>query len=146
MRRREFITGVGAAALPFAARAQQAMPVVGYLRSTSRTPFETLAAAVSDGLKETGFVEGQNVIIEFRYADNQTGRLPDLAAELIRLRPAVITGNSLGARAAKNLTTTIPIVFGAGSDPVQDDLVPNLNRPGGNITGITFFGGELGTK
>jgi putative ABC transport system substrate-binding protein len=147
MRRRDFIAGLGgAAALPFAARGQQAMPVIAYLRSTSRTPFETLADAVRDGLKDTGFVEGKNVIIEFRYADNQISRLPDLAAELIRLRPAVITGNSLGARAAKILNTTIPIVFGAGSDPVQDGLVPNLNRPGGNITGITFFGGELGPK
>ena len=147
MRRRDFIAGLGgAAALPFAARGQQAMPVIAYLRSTSRTPFETLADAVRDGLKDTGFVEGKNVIIEFRYADNQISRLPDLAAELIRLRPAVITGNSLGARAAKDLTTTIPIVFGVGTDPVQDGLVPNLNRPGGNITGVSFFGGELGAK
>jgi len=147
MQRREFIALVGgAAALPFAARAQQAMPVVGFMRSTPRAPFETLEAALREGLKEAGFVEGQNVAIESRYGDNQRNRLPVLAAELIRLPAAVIVASSLSAAAAKSLTTTIPIVFAVGSDPVQDGLVPNLNRPGGNVTGVTFFGGMVGTK
>jgi putative ABC transport system substrate-binding protein len=149
IRRREFITLLGgaAAALPFAARAQsQAMPVVGFLRSTPRAPFESLEAAFREGLKEAGFVEGQNVAIESRYGDNQRSRLPVLAAELVRLRVNVIVGNILAAAAAKAATTTIPIVFAAGSDPVHDGLVPNLNRPGGNVTGTTFFGVVVGTK
>ncbi len=147
MRRRAFIAGFGSvAALPFAARAQQAMPVVGFLRSTPRAPFESLDAALREGLKEAGFIEGQNVTIESRYGDNQTNRLPALAAELVRLRAAVIVTNSVGALAAKAVTTTIPIVFAAGNDPVHDGLVPNLNRPGGNVTGIYFIGSGVGTK
>ena len=148
MKRREFITALGGvAALPFAARAQQqAMPVVGYLRSTSLAPFESLGSALRQGLKEAGFIEGQNVVIASRYADNHTDRLPELAAELVRLPASVIIGNSLAARAAKAATTTIPIVFTVGNDPVRDGLVPNLNRPGGNITGVTFLAGVLGTK
>jgi putative ABC transport system substrate-binding protein len=147
MRRREFIAGLGGATLlPLAAAAQQAMPVVGFLRSTSLTPFESLGTALREGLKEAGFVEDQNVAIESRYADNQPNRLPVLASELVRLRVAVIVGNTLGAAAAKAATTSIPIVFAGGSDPVKDGLVPNLNRPGGNVTGITFFGGVVGSK
>jgi putative ABC transport system substrate-binding protein len=148
MKRRDFILFVGGAAVawPFPAGAQQAIPLVGFLRSTSLSPFESLGAALREGLKETGFVEGQNVAIESRYADNQTKRLPTLAAELVRLRVAVIVGNSLAMPAAKAATTTIPIVFASGNDPVRNGLVPNLNHPGGNITGITFLSGTLGTK
>ncbi len=147
MRRRAFIAGVGGAmALPLVARAQQAKPVVGFLRSTSMAPFEGLGVALRAGLKEAGFVEEQNVAIESRYADNQRDRLPVLAAELIRKPVAVIVGNSRAAHAAKDATTTIPIVFTVGNDPVRDGLVRNLNRPGGNITGVTFLAGVLGSK
>jgi putative tryptophan/tyrosine transport system substrate-binding protein len=146
MKRRDFIAGLGgAAALPLAGRAQQ-VPVVGFLRSTSLAPFESLGIALRQGLKEAGFVEGRNVAIESRYADNQSKRLPVLAEELVRLRPALIVANSLAAAAAKSATTTIPIVFAGGSDPIKDGLIPNLNRPGSNITGIVFFGGAVGTK
>jgi putative ABC transport system substrate-binding protein len=147
MKRRDFIAGLGgAAALPLAARAQQPMPVVGYVRSTTPAGFTHLEAAVRQGLKEAGFVEGQNVAVESRYADNQLDRLPALIAELIRRPVAVIVANSLATRAAKAATTTVPIVFAAGTDPVRDGLVPNLNRPGGNVTGTVFFGGDLGPK
>jgi putative ABC transport system substrate-binding protein len=148
MERRHFISLLGSAAVawPLPAGAQQAKPVVGFLRSTPRVPFEALDAALRVGLKEAGFVEGQNVAIESRYADNQTNRLPALAAELIRLRSAVIVTNSPGAAVAKAATATVPIVFAAGSDPVDDGLVPSLNRPGGNVTGIYFLGGGVGTK
>lgn len=146
MKRREFIRLLGMAALPFEARAQSANPVVGFLRSTPRAPFESLDGALREGLKEAGFIEGQNVAVDSRYADNQRERLSALAAELVRLRVAVIVTNSPGAAVAKAATKTIPIVFAAGSDPVHDGLVPNLNRPGGNITGIYFLGGGVGTK
>jgi putative ABC transport system substrate-binding protein len=147
MKRREFIGLVGgAAAWPLAARAQQAMPVIGFLRSTPWAPFESLGVALREGLKQAGFVEGRNVAIETRHADNRIDRLPALAVELVRLPVAVIVANLLAATAAKAATTAIPIVFAAGSDPVKDGLVPNLNRPGGNVTGVTFFGGMVGTK
>jgi ABC-type uncharacterized transport system substrate-binding protein len=147
MRRREFIGLVGAAAAwPLVARAQQPMPVVGFMRSTPRAPFVALEAAMRDGLKETGFVERENVAIESRYGDNQKSRLPALASELIRRPAAVIVANILAAAAAKSLTKTIPIVFAVGTDPVGAGLVPNMNRPGGNITGVTFFGGMVGSK
>lgn len=147
MNRRALIKMVsGAAVLPFAARAHEAMPVVGFMRSTPRAPFVTLEAALREGLKEAGFVEGQNVAIESRYGDNQRSRLPVLAAELVRLRVSVIVANILSAAAAKSLTTTIPIVFAVGTDPVRAGLVPNLNHPGGNVTGVTFFGGMVGSK
>lgn len=147
MRRREFIAAIGgAAALPFAACAQQPMPAVGFLRSTSLAPFQPLGAALRQGLKETGFVEGQNVVVEARYADNQPDRLETLAGELIRRPVAVIVANSIAARAAKDATATIPIVFTVGFDPVRNGLVANLNRPGGNITGVTFLSGVLGAK
>jgi putative ABC transport system substrate-binding protein len=149
MKRREFIAVLGGAAVgwPLAARAQQpTMPVVGFLRNTTLTPFESLVTAFRQGLKEAGFVEGQNVAIEYRYADNQSDRLPILVAELIRRPVAVIAGNFPAMLAAKAATTTVPIVFATGSDPVRDGLVTSLNRPAGNVTGVVFFAGVLGAK
>jgi putative ABC transport system substrate-binding protein len=128
-------------------RAQQAaMPVVGFLRSTSPTDSTHLVSAFRRGLEEAGFVEGQNVAIEFHYAEGRHDRLPALAADLIRRPVAVIVGNVAPALAAKRATTTVPIVFVTGTDPVQDGLVASLNRPGGNVTGVSFFSGALGAK
>jgi putative tryptophan/tyrosine transport system substrate-binding protein len=148
MRRRDFIATLGgAAAMPFAARAQQAaMPVIGLLRSTSWADATEYVSEFRHGLKETGFVEGQNVAIEFRWAEGHNDRLPALVAELIRLRAAVIAGDASPMLAAKAATTTIPIVFAAGGDPVAQGLVASLNRPGGNVTGVHFFAGVLGAK
>ena len=148
MKRRDFITLIGgAAAWPIAARAQQpAMPVVGFVRSTSLTPFQSLVVAFGDGLKEAGFVAGQNVAIEYRYAENQRDRLPALVAELLGIPVAVLVVNSGAAAAAKAATPTVPIVFAAGADPVKDGLVASLNRPGGNITGVSWLGAQVGAK
>jgi putative ABC transport system substrate-binding protein len=149
MRRRDFIMLVGGAvaAWPFAARAQQpTMPVVGFLRSATLADVPHWVAAFRQGLKEAGFVEGQNVAIEFRSADNQLDRLPALVADLIRQPVAVILGNTDAALAAKAATTTVPIVFASGSDPVRDGLVASLNRPGGNVTGLVYFAAVLGAK
>jgi putative tryptophan/tyrosine transport system substrate-binding protein len=136
MRRREFIATFGGAAVswPLAARAQQPMPVVGFLRSTSAADSTHLVIAFREGLKEAGIVEGQ------------IDRLPALVANLIRRPVAVIVGNLAPALAAKATTTTVPIVFVTGGDPVQDGLVANLNRPGGNVTGVSFFSSVVGTK
>ena len=128
------------------ARAQPpAMPVIGFVRSGSLKGTETLVGAFREGLKETGYVEGQNVAIEFRSADDHHERLPAIIAELIRRPAAVLVANAAAAGAAKAATTTVPIVFATGGDPVKDNLVASFGRPGGNITGVTFFG-SLGPK
>jgi len=150
MDRRAFIGRVagGLLATPISARAQrQAIPTVGFLRTTPSAPFADLVTAFRQGLSETGFVEGQNVVVEYRWADNHLDRLPGLATDLVHRQVAVIVGNSLAAEAAKAVTTTIPIVFVTADDPVTRGLVTSLSQPGGNLTGVTFFGGgQLGAK
>ena len=151
MRRLEVITLLGgaAAAWPRAARAQQpAMPVIGYLESRSPDGMTDRLRAFRQGLKDTGYVEGENVRIEYRWAENQVDRLPMLAAELVRQRVNVIatTGGELVALAAKAATMTIPIVFGVSEDPVPYGLVASHSRPGGNATGVNFLVTELGSK
>ena len=150
MRRREFITLVGgAAAWPLAAYAQQSkLPVVGYLHTAASEPYALMMSAFRDGLKEAGYIAGQNVAIEARWAEGHVERLPALAAGLVRNEVKVLAtgGGELSALAARQATSSIPIVFVTGSDPVQSHLVDSLNRPGGNLTGITFFTLELGPK
>jgi putative ABC transport system substrate-binding protein len=148
MIRREFITLIaGAAAWPLATRAQQpAIPVVGFLRSTPAEPFAHIVVAFRQGLNETGFVEGQNVVLEQRWAGNQLDQLPGLAADLVRRQAAVIVVNGPAVEAARSIAATTPIVFVIGGDPVALGLVTSLNRPGGNLTGLTFFGDRLGAK
>jgi putative ABC transport system substrate-binding protein len=127
---------------PSTSSAQQpTLPIVGFFRSTPSGPFTNLVAAFRNGLHEAGFTEGQNVTVEYRWADNRLDRLPGLAADLVRREVAAIVGNGLAVRAAKAATTTIPIVFVLADDPVESGLVASLNRPGRNITGVTFFAG-----
>jgi putative ABC transport system substrate-binding protein len=151
MRRRDFITVFGstAAAWPFAARAQQnRLPLIGYIHTSSPEPYALMTSAFRDGLREMGYVDGQNVNIEFRWAEGHADRLPAFAAELVARNVAVLAtgGGDVAASAAKQTTTTIPIVFVTGSDPVETHLVASLSRPGVNLTGITFFTIELGPK
>jgi len=149
MMRREFIAMLGSAAAtwPLAARAQQsAMPVIGFLRSASLTDVAYLVTAFRQGLKEAGFVEGQNVAIEYRSAEDHLERLPALVADLIGRQVAVIVGNHNAALAAKAAATLVPIVFVTGADPLRDGFVASLNRPGGNVTGVSFLANEIGAK
>jgi putative tryptophan/tyrosine transport system substrate-binding protein len=151
VKRRDFITLLGGAVIawPFAACAQQStMPVVGFLSSRSADDSVRLVASFSDGLAEIGYIDGRNAAIEFRWAQGQFDRLPALAAELVR-RPVTVlaaVGGHQTPRAAQAATNAIPIVFGIGEDPVKEGLVPNLNRPGANVTGATFFTALLGAK
>jgi putative ABC transport system substrate-binding protein len=148
MRRREFIrlcSGV-AASWPFTASAQRTLPVIGFLRSASLADATNLVAAFRQGLQESGYVEGRNVVIEYRSAENDPDRLTALATGFVRRPVALIVGNVASAIAAKTVTATVPIVFATGTDPVRDGLVSSLNRPGGNVTGVSFLAEQLGPK
>jgi putative tryptophan/tyrosine transport system substrate-binding protein len=149
MRRREFlgVLGGAAAAMPLAALAQQpTIPIVGFLSSETPDLFGNLVRAFRQGLTETGAIEGRNVAIEFHWAQGQYDRLPELAADLVRRRVTLIAANGTAAVAAKAATATIPIVFFSGADPVQRGFVASLNRPGGNLTGVSSLNAELGPK
>jgi putative ABC transport system substrate-binding protein len=149
LRRREFMAGLGGAAgaWSLAARGQQrAMPVIGFLNGGTPEGYAHMVGAFRQGLKESGYVEDQNVAVEFRWAEGQYDRVPAMAAELVRRQPAVIVANAPGVLAVKAATTTIPIVFTTSSDPVQIGLVASLSRPGGNVTGVTSLSVEVAPK
>src|SRR6516165_6516570 len=148
MRRREFIAGLGAAAAwPLVARAQSATPVIGVLSGGSPETFATFQAPLREGLAEAGFFDGKNSAFEYGWAQGHFDRLPDLAIDLVGRRPAVIATNTLpAALAAKGATSTIPVVFVIGEDPIKVGLVTSLNRPGANVTGVTNFMNVLGAK
>ena len=149
MRRREFIAGLGsAAAWPVVARAQQALPVIGFLSGGLANPQADFLVAFRQGLANAGYIEGQNVTIEYRWADNQLGTLPELARDLISRQVAIIVASGAAATgiAARNATSSIPIVLVGGVDPVKYGFVDSLNQPGGNVTGVTFIMGELAGK
>ena len=150
MRRREFITLLGgaAAAWPLAARAQQTMPVLGFLGGLSPEGFNEPMRGFRQGLRESGFIEAENLRIEYRWAENQIDRLPALAADLVSRRVAAIAtiGGPPSIRAAKAATATIPVVFITGDDPIRLEYVTNLARPEGNLTGVSFFNAELAAK
>jgi putative tryptophan/tyrosine transport system substrate-binding protein len=150
MRRRQFITLLGgAAAWPLAARAQQqSMPVIGFLSSGSQRAFAPLTGAFLQGLRELGYHDGKNVTIAYRWAEGQYDRLSTMAIELVHLPAAVLvaSGGTVTGRAAQAATTTIPIIFTTADDPVAAGLVASLNRPGSNLTGVSFISGALGAK
>jgi putative tryptophan/tyrosine transport system substrate-binding protein len=148
MRRRDFIAVIAGAAVtwPRMACAQQTMPVIGFLNVASPEGYTPYVAAFRDGLKESGYIEGQNVAIEFRWADGHYERLPDMAADLAQRQISVIVANTPANLAAKKATDTIPVVFTTASDPVQIGLVSNLSRPGGNVTGVSQLNAALGPK
>jgi putative ABC transport system substrate-binding protein len=148
MKRRDFVAGLGATVLPVVARAQQpSTPVVGFLGAPAAAPYARFADAVRKGLRESGFFEGQNLTIDYRWADGHYDRLPGLAAELVSRHVSVILPIGVPATvAAKAATSTIPIVFSMAADPVDLSLVTSLGRPGGNVTGVAFLGVELEAK